>query len=304
MKRILILFLFIGQLAYTQNFVSFLSVDAESKEKEAISTIKTSIIPFTVVEGMILVEATMNQQKGNYIIDTGAPTLVLNEIPTQQGQIAGQGISQGIVTDEVMVEHFNWSGIAKENVNAFKVDISHLEAVSGETIAGIIGYDILKEVELFVDYAAQTVQVQPVKNTSTPSQQPLAVIPFTMQAHLPVIKVKVGKKKLRLALDTASETNILDDRFLKKLDANLLTEHRVGEIQGVDQEIKQVQLANIQSTIVKDLPFDNMAYLFTDLSHLKSQSGLYIDGLLGYPFLKQGKMSINYEERKIYVWEK
>ena len=49
--------------------------------------------------------------------------------------------------------------------------------------------------------------------------------------------------------------------------------------------------------------FDLFDYLFTDLSHLKTESDLYIDGLLGYPFFKQGRMSINYQEQKIYIWE-
>lgn len=300
MNKLLLFFLLITQAAYTQNYVSFLDIDANTDNVNAVAAVNSRTVPFTIIEGMMLVEASMNQEKGNYIIDTGAPSLVINEKPTSDRQVVGRGISEGLVTDEVTVKDFNWSGIHKKNVNAFKVDISHLEKVSGKTIVGIIGYDILKEVELLVDYQTQMVQLIPIKNKST--EQPIAIIPFTMQAHLPVIKVKIGKKKLRLALDSASESNILDDKFLKKLNNNLLSNQQIGEIQGVDQQIKKVQVATIQHTTVKDLTFDDMSYLFTDLSHLKSESNLYIDGLLGYPFFKQRKISINYKERKIYVW--
>ena len=208
------------------------------------------------------------------------------------------------MTDEVVVNEFEWSGIAKKNLEAFKVDISHLERVFGMPLAGIIGYDILKEVELLVDYETKTIQLSPLKNKTILEERPIAIIPFTMQAHLPVIKVKIGSKKLRLALDTASESNILDQRVYKKLQTELLSNHRIGEIQGVDQEIKQVKIAAIKETSVKGIIFDEMPYLFTNLDHLKSESGLFIDGLLGYPFFKQGKFSINYKERKIYIWEK
>jgi len=304
MKRFIILFLFIAQIAEAQNFVSFLDVDAAPSKVKNNNLATSSTIPFTMLEGMMVVEATVNNEKGNFIIDTGAPTLVLNERPMSKGQKAGRGISEGLVADEVTVKEFNWSGINKKNVEAFKVDISHLEKVSGKDLAGIIGYDILKEVELLVDYTTQTVQLSPVKSQKLDTQKPIAVIPFTMQAHLPVIKVKIGKKKLRLALDTASESNILDSKIYNKIDADLISNQRVGEIQGVDQQIKQVKVATVAQTNVKDLPFDSMPYLFTDLSHLKSESGLYIDGLLGYPFFKQGKMSINYKEQKIYMWAK
>lgn len=303
MKRFTILCLFITQFAGAQNFVSFLDVAANTnKAKETALSANNTIVPFTMLEGMMVVEATVNQQIGNFIIDTGAPTLVLNEQPTNEGQSGGRGISENLAADEVTVAHFSWSGIQKKNIDAFKVDISHLEKVSGKNLAGIIGYDILKEVELLVDYQAQTVQLIPIKNKNLDIREPIAIIPFTMQAHLPIIKVKVGKKKLRLALDTASETNILDQKIFKKLDSQLISNQRVGEIQGVDQQIKQVKVATIQQTAIKGLPFKAMPYLFTDLTHLKSESGLYIDGLLGYPFFRQGKMSINYQEQKIYVW--
>ncbi len=302
MKRLIILCLFISQIATAQNFVSFLDIATSWGKTTEINLVPASTtISFTMLEGMMVVEATVNQQKGNFIIDTGAPTLVLNQQPTVNTQLTGRGISEGLIADEVVVQEFHWSGIRKKNVAAFKVDISHLEKISGQNLAGIIGYDILKEVELLVDYHTQTVQLSPVKAPKT--KEPLAIIPFTMQAHLPVIKVKIGKKKFRLALDTASESNILDKKILRKLDKTLLSNHKIGEIQGVDQQIKEVQVATIHQTAIRELSFDNMAYLFTDLSHLKSDSGLYIDGLLGYPFFKQGKLSINYQEKKIYVWE-
>lgn len=303
MKRLIIFYLFISQIATAQNFVSFLDIATSADKTTTINPVATSTtIPFTMLEGMMVVEATVNQQKGNFIIDTGAPTLVLNQQPTVNTQLEGRGISEGLIADEVVVQEFSWSGIRKQNVDAFKVDISHLEKISGQHLAGIIGYDILKEVELLVDYQTQTVQLSPVKATKI--KKPLAVIPFTMQAHLPVIKVKIGKKKFRLALDTASESNILDEKIFRKLDKTLLSNHQIGEIQGVDQQIKEVQVATIHQTTIKALSFDEMTYLFTDLSHLKSDSNLYIDGLLGYPFFKQGKLSINYQEQKIYVWEK
>ena len=134
-------------------------MDAASSKVKKTHLATSSTIPFTMLEGMMVVEATVNNQKGNFIIDTGAPTLVLNERPVSKEQVAGRGISEGLVTAEVTVKAFNWSGINKTNVAAFKVDISHLERVSGKELAGIIGYDILKEVELLVDYAAQTVQL-------------------------------------------------------------------------------------------------------------------------------------------------
>ena len=299
--RYLIFFLFIAQLATAQNFVSFFDVNTSTTKADKLDFAKSKTVSFTMLEGMMVVEATVNQQLGNFIIDTGAPTLVLNAYPSAATAPKGRGISDDLNADEIIVEDFSWSTIRKRNLNAFKVDISHLELVAGKPIAGIIGYDILKEVELVVNYQTKTVQLSPITKAITTSKSPIAVIPFTMQGHLPVIKVKIGKKKIKLALDTASESNILDSKYLKKINAQVVRLTK-GEMQGVDQQIKEVAIATISGTYIKEIALADMNYLFTDLNHLKSESNIYIDGLLGFPFFKQGKMSINYEEKKLYIW--
>jgi len=189
MKQLLILFLLITQIAEAQEHVAFLDVVTSYTEVDESPYLNSTVVPFKMIEGMMLVEATMNNQQGNYIIDTGAPTLVINQQPTHS-TTQGRGISQGLTTAEMQVKTFEWSGIHKENVFAFQVDISHLEAISGETIAGIIGYDILKEVELLVDYSTKSVQLSAVRTKEKYQKKPIAVIPFVMQGHLPVIKVK------------------------------------------------------------------------------------------------------------------
>ena len=301
MKHVILILILYTQLAQAQDYNAFFDASSTSEHSTIAATISNTTVPFTMIEGMMVVEAYVNEVKGNFIIDTGAPTLVLNEQPINSAQHNGRGISEGLATDEISVSAFSWSSIQKKNLPAFKVDISHLEKVSGTELAGIIGYDILKDISLFVNYSSQTVQLRPT--SQKPTRQPIAVIPFTMQGHLPVIKVKIGKKRLHLALDTASESNILDQKFLKKIDPKLIVAVRAGEMQGVDQKIKQVTIATISGTNVKDRDLADMNYLFTDLSHLKAESHIYIDGLLGYPFFKQGQISINYKERKLYVYE-
>ena len=284
MRQILIyLYSLFPLLCYGQNYVALLDVDVISEttidERPAIST----SIPFSIKEGMIIVDAEVNQIKGKFILDTGAPSLVLNQIPNS-GQLGGNGISNAIEITPIEVQDFSWATINKQNIAAYKVDISHLEAISQMPIAGIIGYDILREVELSINYHTQTVQLHPTKKTSKHPSQAIAVIPFTLQGHLPVIKVKVGNKKVRLGLDTASESNILDQKFLKKITDTQIGEIYEGELQGLDQQIKKVKVASVQQTSAKDLQLSKMNYLFTDLSNLRKESDLYIDGLLGYPF--------------------
>ena len=252
MKQLLFIILTFPFLLSAQEYVAFFDAATGIEKTIENKPINRSIVPFSIKEGMILVDAYVNQTKGKYIIDTGAPTLVLNQQPSNSPTV-GRGISQDLKTTQITVDQFNWSNIQKTAVAAFQVDISHLEAISDTPIAGIIGYDILREVELSVNYQTNTVRINPLKDAAKNPSKAVAIIPFKMQGHLPVIKVKVGNKKLRLALDTGSESNILDSRFLEKINTAQLGNVRQGELQGVDQQIKEVNIASIQETAIQDI---------------------------------------------------
>lgn len=301
----LLFFLFITTttISFAQRNIAFLDADVTHTAIVKNKNFTPHSTNFQIIEGMMLVQAVTNNKIGNFIIDTGSPVLVINSQSDKGFKVKAKGISNTLESREILINQFSWSGIQKKGITAYTLDISHLEAASGKKIAGIIGFDILKDYEMVIDYPNQKLELLPIKKRKKKQTgSPIATIPFDMQAHLPVIKIKIGDKKMRLALDTGSEVNVLHDGLRNKISDDLITTSFKEEIQGVDKIIKVVEAVRIQSTEIKKLPFDNMKYVFTDLSHLKTESNLYIDGILGYPLLKNGKFSINYREQKLYVW--
>ena len=134
--------------------------------------------------------------------------------------------------------------------------------------------------------------------------KPLAAIPFVLEDHLPVITVQVNGRTLKLGLDTGAAVNLLDKTMLDELPATLLTNVQTEELVALDRSIIKVKTGNITETQVDGQKFGDMKYLFTDLSGIKANSALQIDGLLGWPFFQKMKCSINYKKATLYIWEK
>ena len=62
-----------------------------------------------------------------------------------------------------------------------------------------------------------------------------------------------------------------------------------------------VEASNIENT--ERLAEDNLPFAFADLSFLQSEYEIKLDGLLGYPFLKEALFSINFRKKYLCKWE-
>lgn len=300
MKYWIILFLTIPFLSYSQNKVAFIQVAALDSEINNLNHNAVSAA-FEVREGLILVEGAMNDEKGYYILDTGAPMMVVNAKLDHESSVKAAGITTEFTVHHTQVASFQWANIEHKNLEAVAVDISHLEQAAGKRILGLIGYEILKQYEVLFDYANHIIQLFPARSNKLHRNfRPVSSVKFTIEDHLPILDMKIDDQTYRVGLDSGSEVNLLTSAAKDELNYLQINGLRKEEIQGVDQVVRPVYATLITSTEVADHEFRHMKYLFTDLSHLKD---LDIDGLLGFPFFSQYKCSINYRKGRVYFWE-
>lgn len=304
MKYLVILILIITEIANAQHHVALFDMAVPSVSTENEVNKFLAPMSFELIDGMIVVEGELNQRKGYFILDTGAPVMIVNSSKPRKIAQKAKGISKAFHVEEVQVESFSWASIEKENIEAIAMDISHLERATQRSLLGLIGYDMLKDFEVLIDYQNHIIRFFDAKNNDLHKNfRPISTVSFLIENHLPIIKVKIGEKRLYLGLDTGAEVNLIDASIKEKLSSVLLSPLQIEEIQGLDQVIREVETTHIRNTTVKKLSFENMKFLFADMSHLRSNSTFQLDGLLGFPFFSQRKCSINYKKRKMYFWE-
>lgn len=291
-------------LVQAQQQISYLSAPTDLQTLVAKNPMPAQEIPFELVNGMLLVEASVDHKRGTFILDTGAPLVVLNQRgPLDPGKRSAYGCSGAVAVGTKNIRHFAWANQEKYQMDVLTADLQHLERATGRPITGLIGYPILREWEVLIDYDAQRLFLfQPTENRWQKTVRPLAVLPVTFQDHLPVVTMRIQGKELRLGLDTGSESNLIDAEALKTLTASRIDTIDHQEIQGLDKSIRTVPVVVLNNAFLEDLPIDASPFLVTEFSHLKSRTGLSIDGLLGFDFLRRVRFSINYQTGELYVW--
>ncbi len=304
MKGMTLLLLVLARFVLGQNSISLLQIPVRSEEIEVSVQHPLEKIPVEIRNGMMFVKASLNNQTGFYMLDTGAPMLVLNREHTGANTVAASTVTGAFSVGSTSIRKFQWAGVEHKPMEAIIVDLSHFEGSTNLEIDGLIGYEVLKSFELFIDCEQrQLALLQAEKSKLLQATSPLVIVPFKLQNHLPVVEVKIGGQTLHFGVDTGAGVNLIDQKYQHLLSEGVFSLGNQEELRGVDQKIRLVSSAFVYDTQVGDAHFAKMKYLFTDLSHLETSMGLKIDGLLGFPFFQKIKCSINYPGQHLYIWE-
>ena len=262
---------------------------------------------FDLNGGLMFVEAAIGSDKDSFILDTGAPTLVMNsaKINSDKPLRRAVGLSGTMKIQTMKVKDFSLNTIKKKKIEVMAADISHLERVKGRKIKGLIGYEALKDHEMVIDYETQKLTfLEEGDVRKVDGMIPIEQYKLKIRQHLAVVKVKIGKKNYLFGVDTGAEVNVIDIDLYKKLKKHCQGDKTEKYLQGVDKGKTRAIATKIKKTQLKGTAFKDMDYVFADISFLNRGYALQLDGILGYPFLKQAKFSINYKTKRLSIWQK
>lgn len=304
MKWTTFLYILVLECSIAQSNVAYLKALATPSPFTVYTPFDAITSQLDIVNGMPYVNAQHDGKDGRFLLDTGAPMLVLNSSKiTGKESIPAASFSSSFNLSATKVKKFQWASVERKHLQALVLEIDHLEKSTGSKLAGIIGYDILKDFELFIDYPnEQVLLLHPGENSLHKAAKPMATLDIELQDHLPVITVQIGTKTLRFGLDTGAGVNLIDKDCKTALPLEFFTILGVEEIRAINQTSSQVEAALVNDVHIADLPFDNMKYLLTEFSDLQSKTNLKIDGLMGFPFFERVKCSIDYPNKKLHIW--
>ena len=263
-----------------------------------------ALASFTFERNLIFFEASVNGQSGNYILDTGAPTLVVNNRGRADagGNYTGYGSGGTVSCSDYRVADFRMNGRTFRNYWAIGLDLRGMEDRTGRTIDGMVGYDLINDGELRIDYAARSFRLLPSsRHPQHDQREPKAVLKFSLVDHLPVIRLRIDGKRYDFAIDTGAGVNLVDDKLVEKLPLQRTTDRM--NIQGldgrpVDLDLYTILLSQLPQSDKNEAPVELLA---TDLQHLED-NGQQIAGILGSAFLSRYTVGIDYRRRRIYLW--
>jgi hypothetical protein len=270
--------------------------------------------PCTVVQNLLITEIEVNGHRCPFLIDSGAPKLIINKahldhIPhiredSNQTGVAG-GVSGGVGISMVHLASFDWRGLIINEFEAIAMDLAHLEEKMNTPIYGLISQQELIHFQFTVDYEIPQITLYKLDNQGK-LLEPLTLaqsavrIPFTMQAHIPIMVFTIGNVKVSMGLDTGAQTNLLSLDLRDAIDSHFTVVSQ-DELIGADGNIITVDVGTIDQMVVSGLVYPGMKTTFSDISHLTQGYGIELDGLVGYEFLSQNTTYVNYKTQELVV---
>lgn len=275
------------------------------------------VIPFSRAGNLILIKVKADTTEGNFILDTGAPGLVLNityfrnyptttDIHEEQSGITG-GVS---AVKKTQVGKLSFYCVSSNAVTADLVNLGHIENARGIRIFGLIGLSLLRQFEMIIDYENSLLYLYriPKKNASAFKSYLLKdssaynTIPIEIWNNKIVTRTTLAGKKLRVIIDTGAESNMLDSRLPNKVFENVEILKRV-KLTGAGDKKVEALYGNLNNLSIGDQNTGILPVIITNLEKTCLADNSCIDGILGFDFLSLHKIGFNFVNNKMFIWK-
>jgi hypothetical protein len=299
---LLLLLILTPFLARAQDAVSILRAENRGESAAATAPLMANAQGFDFVRNLIFFPARVDGRQGNFILDTGAPSLLLNHRgETERASLATTGLGAGgeVELANQRVRSFKMGGQEMGSRWALALDLRSMENRTGQRIDGFVGYDLISKGELRIDYPNRNFRLlSSERKPLERGKSPLAMLRFSFIDHLPVVELKMGGKILRFVIDTGAGKNLIDPQYAV---LGVPTNRKIN-IQGLDGGQATLEVCQMPAPERLPVTAEQLQFVAMDLSHLQSPGHAPIAGIIGADFLAKYCVGIDYRRRKLYLW--
>jgi len=238
-------------------------------------------IPFNLAGKFIVVDVELDGEKKPFILDTGSPKVILNSkhmpgFDSNQKSISStKGVNGNISGMDISkVNKLDFGGIQLVDQKVVTLDLSKLEEELGMEFYGLIGYELIKEFDIIIDYEKQVLifidpEVFDNYRIENLSDNTLEKIPFSLESHIPVVKVQIHGESYFFGIDSGAETNLIDNRLWTSL-KQCVRDIGTDELSGAGPIMREVKTGKIKKTKIGNTEYKNLDTVFSDISHFLS----------------------------------
>lgn len=265
-------------------------------------------IQFELLNNLIVIPVTMNQQKLFFLLDTGVrETIIFNVskvdslVLRKASIIKVKGVNNEVL--ETIKSENNTLKVGNMISNNHVVYVafnqqSNLSSYLGSEIHGILGYHFFKNHKIEVSYIKEHIKVYP-KNKKLYKQKRYDKLPLIFQRGKPYVNVLLQGKETRLLLDTGMSDSLW---LFEEMAINsnygyyddFLGFTISGEIYGKRSKINNLKLNSLSFTEVK------VAYPKLEVLPQEFYSTSHRLGSLGGEIFKRFSLIIDYSSKNIY----
>jgi len=274
--------------------ISLLMIDSFSALAES-KPVNSFSINFELVNGLILLEATVDHKKGKYILDTGCSFIAVDGIADEQ-QIELSSTEFTETASETNLAVFELGSIKRQDVSAMTFDMQNIEALVQTDIDGLIGTQAIEDYDIMIDYAEKKVYFLG-KESFRPDIDAASYTIMKTSMHTvedkSYIDVMVQDESYTLLLDSGANISVMDSR----LETRLQDAHQPNTLSVMADDYT---LQELKMDLIK---IEQLGIIYRDLSMVQSTKP--IDGILSLTSLGIDKVIFDYSSGQvIFFWAK
>jgi hypothetical protein len=275
------------------------------------------IIPFNRVGNLMVVKAKADTTEGNFILDTGAPGLVLNityfrnypiTVHHDGEQTSIGGSTAGI--QKTSLKELSFGAFQYFKAEADIANLGQIENAKGIRVLGLLGVELFRQCEMIIDFEKSLIYLHRISRKEASSYKhellrdtsQYRTFPIDITDNRLITTTEIEGKKLKLVIDCAAESNILDSRLPNKVFENITITRRV-KLAGPGNKTIDALYGNMNSLKIGSLDISNLPVTITNLEYTCFAFGGCVDGVLGFDFLSLHKIGFNFVNRKMYIWK-
>ena len=260
---------------------------------------------------LILLPVEVNDEGPfEFILDTGAGTSLLSSqlgqklgvkiIGSKEGQSAGGTVSVSLAK----VRSLAVASAKVDNVDVGLVDLSHIGKTIGAKIDGDLGYNFLKHFRITLDYRKSEIRLDDPKRFELVGQSaPITEVAMRLASPAkPLILVDVyanGRGPFQFAIDTGTSTTSITPELAKQLG---LSSSPIGPATTGGASV-DVNAGVLQSFQLGGARIHNSTVVVADFFAMLSDAlGAKLDGIVGYNFLRNYRVALDYPNETLSLF--
>jgi len=259
-------------------------------------------LPFSLRAGHIFVDATLNGQAAQFVLDSGAGANIISSASAKRfhlkkasDSVFAVGASGSEPAWQTRIQRVDVGAASLQDCPAFIVSLpSELEA------DGLLGYDFLSRFRVTLDYEHSLLTLAPPTST-TELPAGSAVLPMRLRNNVPTIEALVDGKRGRFQVDTGAGNGLtlfrafvdkhhLRDRYPERILS--VGKSAGGLVYSDEVRLREFSLGSSKFT---GIPAD----FSTALVGVFSDPGL--DGNLGADVLRRFTLTLDYSKSRIVL---
>ena len=264
------------------------------------------------VQPLILLPVEVNGEGPfEFILDTGAGTSLLSSelgkkldvkiLGAKEGQSAGGAVSVSLAK----LNSLSVASVKLDDVDVGVVDLSQIGKTVGAKIDGDLGYNFLKHFRITLDYRRNEIRFDDPKRFETAGRS-RAVTEVAMRLASPakpLILVDVhanGRGPFQFAIDTGTSTTAITPELAKQLG---VANSPIGPVTTGGAQVN-VTAGFLPSFQVGGARIDNLTVVVADFFAMLSNAiGTNLDGIVGYNFLRNYKVVLDYPNETLSLFD-